>query len=82
MTHPITQTLSIIWKLLTVLILPVIIAIYVNIMDVYYGPFIFSDLDKGQNAHKWIVFAIYLLFLLCWNRLNPHVINTLKRLEY
>ncbi len=79
---PLTQALSLVWKLLTVLILPVIMAIYVKIMDSYYGPFAFEDLDLGKNLHKWIVFAIYLAFLLCWNRLNPHVISALKRMEY
>ena len=82
MNQPLTQALSLTWKLSTVLILPVIIAIYVKVMDAYYGPFTFSELDQGQNSHKWIVLAIYLFFLLCWNRLNPHVIHLLKRLEY
>jgi len=82
MNHPLTQALSLLWKLLTVLILPIIIAVYVKVMDVYYGPFSFSELDLGQNLHKWLIFAIYLLFLLCWNRLNAHVINALKKMEY
>ena len=62
---PLTQTLSLVWKLLTVLILPVIMAIYVKTMDTYYGPFVFADLDLGKNLHKWVVLAIYLAFLLC-----------------
>jgi hypothetical protein len=82
MNHPLTQTLSLIWKLLTVLILPVIMAVYVQVMDNYYGPYSFSDLDQGKNLDKWIVLAIYLGFLLCWNRLNPYVISALKKMEY
>ena len=82
LNHPLTQALSLAWKLLTVLILPVIMAVYVEVVDTYYIAFSFSDLDQGKNLHKWAILGIYLLFLLCWNRLNPHVINTLKKMEY
>jgi len=82
LNHPLTKALSLVWKLLTVLILPIIMAIYVEIIDAYYGPFVFSDLDEGKNLHKWGIIGIYLTFLLCWNRLNPHVISALKKMEY
>jgi len=81
-SHSLTQILSIFWKLLTVLIIPVIMFLYVKVMAAYYPEFTFSDLDQGKNLHKWVVFAIYLTFLLCWNRLNPYVVNGLKKLEY
>ncbi|TEW54136.1 hypothetical protein E2R68_09665 [Psychromonas sp. RZ22] len=77
------QTLSLFWKLLTVLILPVIMFLYIKFMDVCYEqPFTFADLDQGKNIHKWMIIAIYLAFLLCWNRLNPIVMNILKKLEH
>jgi hypothetical protein len=79
--HSFNQILSLVWKLLTVLIIPIIIVCYVKTVDAFYPSFTFSDLDQGQNAHKWIVLAIYLLFLLCWNRLNPYVNNLLKKMD-
>ncbi|MDA7746915.1 hypothetical protein N8878_06240 [Psychromonas sp.] len=80
--QPHTQILSLIWKLLTVLIIPIIMILYIKAMSALYGDFSFSDLDQGKNLHKWVVLAIYLAFLLCWNRLNPYVVNLLKRMEY
>lgn len=79
---PLTQALSLLWKLLTVLILPVIMAVYIEVVDTYYFEFSFSELDQGKNLHKWAILGIYLVFLVCWNRVNPYVINALKRLEY
>lgn len=80
--HPLTQALSIAWKLLTVLIIPIIMITYVKTINGLYGDFSFSDLDQGKNLHKWAVLAVYLAFLLCWNRINPTVIDALKKLEY
>lgn len=80
--HPVTQVLSLMWRLLTVLIIPIIIYLYVAVMDYYNGNFSFADLDQGKNIHKWIVFAIYLACILCWNRLNPYFNSTLKKMEY
>ncbi|TEW52172.1 hypothetical protein E2R67_03805 [Psychromonas sp. RZ5] len=80
--HSLNQILSLIWKLLTVLIIPIIIFFYIKIIDTCYTPFSFADLDQGKNIHKWLVLALYLAFLLCWNRLNPFVKTILKKLEY
>lgn len=82
LNHPLTQVLSLAWKLLTVLIIPIIMTIYVKTMSGFYNDFSFSDLDQGKNLHKWVVLAVYLAFLLLWNRLNPFVGNALKKLEY
>ena len=80
--HSLNQILSLIWKLLTVLIIPIIIFFYIEIVDTFYMPFSFVDLDQGKNIHKWLVLALYLGFLLAWNRLNPSVKTMLKKLEY
>jgi len=80
--HSLHQILSLIWKLLTVLIIPIIIFFYIEIVDTFYMPFSFADLDQGKNIHKWLVLAIYLTFLLCWNRLTPLVKAILKKLEF
>ena len=80
--HSLNQILSLIWKLLTVLIIPIIIFLYIEIVDTCYMPFSFADLDQGKNIHKWLVLALYLAFLLGWNRLNPVVKTMLKKLEY
>ena len=82
LTPPFTQVLSLMWKLLTVLIIPIIMAIYVQAVIFWQPEFSFAELDQGKNLHKWVVLAIYLAFLLCWNRLNPHVIEALKKMEY
>jgi len=76
------QILSLTWKLLTVLIIPIIIVSYIKFMQAFYPPFDFSELDLGQNIHKWIIFTLYLLFLLCWKTLNPYVGQILKKMEY
>ena len=80
--HPVTQALSLIWKLATVLIIPIIIILYIKIYGLYHPNFSFDDLDQGQNSHKWVIFAIYLFMLLAWNRLTPYVYKALKRMEY
>lgn len=80
--HPVTQVLSLIWKLTTVLIIPIIMVLYIKVIAAYHPDFSFHNLDQGKNIHKWIVFAIYLFSLLVWNRLNPYVNNALKRMEY
>ena len=80
--HSLSQILSLVWKLLTVLIIPVIMLIYVKVTNALYPPFSFQELDQGENSHKWIILAIYLSFLLCWKRLNPAVTTALKKLEY
>ena len=80
--HSLPQILSLVWKLLTVLIIPIIMLCYVKFLNAFYTPFSFEELDQGKNIHKWIVLAIYLFFLLCWNRLNPIVTAALKKMEY
>jgi len=70
------------WKLLAVLIIPIIIFFYIKITNAFFIPFTFADLDQGQNIHKWLILAIYLTFLLCWNRLTPLVKTMLKKLEF
>ena len=80
--HSLNQILSLIWKLLTVLIIPVIIFFYIEIVDTFYMPFSFVDLDQGKNIHKWLVLIIYIFLLVGWSRLNPLVKTMLKKLEY
>ena len=55
---------------------------YVIAMNRYYGGFTFADLDQGKNIHKWGVLAIYLAYLLFWNRSNKYVVSYLKKLQY
>lgn len=81
-SHPLTQILSLLWKLLTVLIIPIIIAIYIQVLCYWFPDFSFSELDNGKNVHKWAIISIYALFLIGWNKLNPYVIDLLKKMEY
>lgn len=76
------QLLLLLWKLSTVVIIAVIIWLYVILMNIYSGPFTFHHLDNGQNIHKWLVLAIYLFYLLLWNRCNKKVLDYLQRFEY
>ncbi|WP_022939903.1 hypothetical protein [Psychromonas hadalis] len=77
-----SQFLILLWKLSSVFVIPLIMLGYVMLMNRYDGSFTFQDLDQGKNIHKWMVFAIYLIYLLCWNRSNKRVISALKKLEY
>ena len=74
--------LLLLWKLSTVYIIPIVIQLYIDLIDFYFGEFTFQQLDQGINIHKWCVFAIYLLYLLFWNRCNKPVVSYLKKLEY
>ncbi|WP_354622936.1 hypothetical protein [Psychromonas sp. MME2] len=76
------QLLLLLWKLSSVFIIPIIILLYVYVMNTYFGPFSFEQLDQGQNKHKWLVFAIYLIYLLFWKISNKKIINYLQRFEY
>tara|TARA_R110001583_G_scaffold51161_8_gene159748 strand:+ start:164 stop:415 length:252 start_codon:yes stop_codon:yes gene_type:complete len=78
----ISQLSILLWKLSSVFLLPLIMIGYVMIMNHYDDTFTFADLDEGQNLHKWIVLAIYLFYILLWNRSNKRVISYLKKLEY
>jgi len=77
-----SQLMLLLWKLSTVYIIPIIIISYVDILNFYASGFTFQDLDTGQNIHKLSVFAIYLIYLLFWNRCNKYIVSYLKRLEY
>lgn len=77
-----SQLLLLLWKLSSVFVIPLIIFIYVSAMNSYNSDFTFQDLDQGKNIHKWLVLALYLLYLLVWNRSNKIVISYLKKLEY
>lgn len=77
-----SQLLILLWKLSSVFVIPLIMIIYVNVMGSYDVNFTFTDLDQGKNIHKWLVFAIYLGYLLFWNRSNRLVISYLKKLQY
>lgn len=77
-----SKILLLLWKLSTIYIIPVVIELYINSINAYFGEFSFQQLDQGQNIHKWGVLALYLLYLLLWNRSNKHVVSYLKRLEY
>ena len=77
-----SQLLLLLWKLSTVYIIPIIIHLYINLVDSYFGEFSFQQLDQGQNTHKFAILGIYLLYLLFWNRSNKHVSSYLKKLEY
>ena len=77
-----SKILLLLWKLSTIYIIPIVIELYINLINAYFGAFSFQQLDQGQNIHKWNVLALYLLYLLFWNRCNKHVISYLKKLEY
>lgn len=77
-----SQLLILLWKLSSVLVIPLIMVAYVMMMNSYDDSFTFEDLDRGKNIHKWTVFAIYLIYILAWNRSNKGVIAYLKKLEY
>ena len=77
-----SQLLLLLWKLSTVYIIPIVIQLYIEVVNVYFGEFSFQQLDQGQNIHKWGVLAIYLLYLLIWRRYNKRVTSYLKKLEY
>lgn len=81
-SHPLIQILSLLWKLLTVLIIPIIIAIYIKVLSHWHPELSFASLDNGKNVHKWIIISIYALFLIGWNKLNPYVAALLKKMEY
>lgn len=77
-----SQVLILLWKLSSVFVIPLIMVGYVMAMNSYYGSFSFADLDQGKNIHKWLVLAIYLAYLLFWNRSNRFVTAYLKKLQY
>ncbi|WP_028864954.1 hypothetical protein [Psychromonas aquimarina] len=77
-----SHLLLLLWKLSTVFMIPIIIVIYVAVMNSYSGDFTFQQLDQGKNLHKWSVFAVYLAYLLVWNRSNKIVCNYLNKLKY
>ncbi|PKF60775.1 hypothetical protein CW745_12935 [Psychromonas sp. psych-6C06] len=77
-----SQLLILLWKLSSVFVIPLIMIAYVMLMSRYDANFTFADLDKGKNIHKWLVFAIYLAYLLLWNRSNKFVTEYLKKLQY
>ena len=77
-----SKILLLLWKLSTIYIIPIVIELYIILINAYFGAFSFQQLDQGQNIHKWNVLALYLLYLLFWNRCNKHVISYLKKLEY
>ena len=77
-----SQLLVLLWKLSSVLVIPLIMIAYVMVLNSYNENFTFEDLDQGRNFHKWLVLAIYLVYLLLWNRSNKRVISYLKKLEY
>ena len=81
-TAQLSQFLILLWKLSSVLVIPLIMLAYVKILNSYDGNFTFQHLDQGKNIHKWMVFAIYLIYLLFWNRSNKRVVAYLKKLEY
>jgi len=77
-----SQFLILLWKLSSVLVIPLIMMGYVMVMHSYDTSFTFADLDQGKNIHKWLVLAIYLVYLLFWNRSNRLVTSYLKKLQY
>lgn len=77
-----SQLLILLWKLSSVFIIPLIMIAYVTVMRHYDASFSFADLDQGKNIHKWLVLAIYLAYLLFWNRCNRVVSAYLKKLQY
>ncbi len=77
-----SQLLLLLWKLSTIYTIPIIILLYITLMNSYSGDFTFQQLDQGKNIHKWGVLAIYLSYLLLWNRCNKTVVSYLKKLEY
>ncbi|AGH80085.1 hypothetical protein PCNPT3_00715 [Psychromonas sp. CNPT3] len=77
-----SQLLLLIWKLSSVFVIPLIMFLYVYILQQSDASFTFQTLDQGSNIHKWIVFAIYLLYLGLWKLSNKSVIYYLKRMEY
>jgi surface polysaccharide O-acyltransferase-like enzyme len=77
-----SQFLILLWKLSSVFVIPLIIIAYVMVMSHYDQRFTFAELDQGKNIHKWLVFAIYLAYLLFWNRSNGFVVAYLKKLQY
>ncbi len=77
-----SQLLTLLWKLSTVYIIPIIILSYVSVLNSYLGDFTFANLDQGQNPHKLMIFAFYLMYLFFWKRANPWVVNHLRKLEY
>lgn len=77
-----SQFLILLWKLSSVFVIPLIMLAYVMLMNRYDGSFTFQDLDQGKNIHKGMVFVIYLVYLLFWNRSNKRVVSALKKLEY
>jgi len=76
------QLLILLWKLSSVFVIPLIMMGYVAVMNSYDGNFTFAHLDQGKNIHKWLVFAIYLVYILFWKRCNKPVTSYLKKLEY
>ncbi len=54
-------TLKIIWKLLVVLLFPLVIWLYSIILDIP-----FREIDAGANYHKWIILVVYLGCLASW----------------
>ena len=78
----ISQFLVLLWKLSSVFVIPLIMVGYVMVMNSYDENFTFEDLDQGKNFHKRMVLAIYLVYLLLWNRSNQGVVSYLKKLEY
>lgn len=77
-----SQFLILLWKLSSVFVIPIIMVGYVLVMSHYDPSFSFADLDQGKNIHKWGVFAIYLAYLLFWNRSSRFVTSYLKKLQY
>ncbi|GLS90435.1 hypothetical protein GCM10007916_15020 [Psychromonas marina] len=77
-----SQFLILLWKLSSVFVIPIIMVGYVLVMSSNDPGFSFADLDQGKNIHKWVVFAIYLAYLLLWNRSNRFVTAYLKKLQY
>lgn len=77
-----SQILLLLWKLSTIFTVPLIMLLYVMLMSLFSADFTFQQLDQGKNIHKFAVLAIYLFYLLVWNRCNKRVITGLKKLEY
>lgn len=77
-----SQILLLTWKLSTVFIIPIIINLYLTVMTMYIEGFSFQDIDQGQNVHKWIIFALYLIYLLAWKTCNKTITDYLKKIEF
>lgn len=77
-----SQFLILLWKLSSVFVIPLIMLSYVMVMNSYDDSFTFKNLDQGKNFHKWLVFVIYLVYLLLWNRCNKRVVSYLRKIEY